>query len=50
MRDSFRCPNCGDEMHSKFERSHRALCALISRLMDRQVEQLMDDIWWTLSS
>jgi len=47
---AFCCPNCGDEMHPKFERTHLALCALISRLMARQVEQLMDDIWWTLSS
>jgi hypothetical protein len=40
----FRCPDCGDEMPEKFERTHWAFCLLATRLIEPKVEALLFDL------
>lgn len=44
MQQKWRCPDCGDEMHPKFEHSHALLCKLLADLMQADVDQLMDEV------
>ena len=41
--DRWTCPECGDTMHVKFQRSHVVLCHMASLLMKRDVDTLIHE-------